>query len=501
MSSLSDVLAPLEARLATLSDLDDTLSLLDWDQQTHLPPPAAAARAEQVATLSRILHEHAVAPELGRLLERLDGALDPETDEGALVRVARRDYEQATRLPAALVERTARATSLAEPAWVEARSAGDWDLFAPHLERILELRREAAELYGYDEHPLDALIDLHEPGMTRARLEATFAELQLTLVPLVQAVAAQADDGRDACLHGRFDEAVQEAFGREVAGRLGYDWSRGRQDRSVHPFCTGLGPNDVRITTRFDPAYLPSALFSTLHEAGHGIYEQGVSPDYARSPLGDGASTGVHESQSRLWENLVGRSRSFWRAFYPELQDAFPASLGGVDLETFYRAINRVAPTTIRVEADELTYNLHILLRFELESRLFGGSLAVADVPAAWTDLMETYLGVTPPDDREGALQDVHWSSGAFGYFPTYTIGNVLSVQLFEAARAAHPEIDDEIARGEPATLRAWLAENVYRHGRKYDPDTLVQRATGRPMETGPYLRYLEAKYGELYEL
>ncbi len=501
MSPPVDLLASLEARLATVSDLGHTLSLLEWDQQTHLPPAAAAVRAEQVATLSRILHEHSVAPELGELLGRLEGELDPETDEGALVRVARRDFDRATRLPAALVERTARATSLAEPAWIAARQASDWALFAPHLETVLALRREAAELYGYDEHPLDALIDLHEPGMTKARLEGTFAELQAALVPLVRAVAAAADDDRDACLHGRFDEAAQEAFGREVAGRLGYDWNRGRQDRAVHPFCTGLGPDDVRITTRFDATYLPSALFSTLHEAGHGIYEQSVSPAYARSPLGDGASTGVHESQSRLWENLVGRSRPFWQAFFPELRAAFPASLGGVDLETFYRAINRAAPSTIRVEADELTYNLHILLRFELETRLFEGSLSVAELPAAWTERMEAYLGVTPPDDREGALQDIHWSSGAFGYFPTYTIGNVLSVQLFEAARAEHPEIDEEIGRGEPATLRAWLTEHVYRHGRKYDPDDLVTRATGRPMETGPYLAYLETKYGELYEL
>jgi carboxypeptidase Taq len=384
---------------------------------------------------------------------------------------------------------------------VEAREASDWTLFAPHLEQILELRREAAELYGYETHPLDALIDLHEPGMTKARLETMFAELQAALVPWVRAVAAQAGDGRDDCLHGRFAEAAQEAFGREVAGRLGYDWERGRQDRAVHPFCTGLGPNDVRITTRFDAGFLPSALFSTLHEAGHGMYEQGISPAYARGSLGDGASTGIHESQSRLWENLVGRSRPFWQAFYPELQAAFPGPLGGVDLESFYRAINRAAPSTIRVEADELTYNLHILLRFELESSLFEGTVEVAEVPAAWNEKMETYLGITPPDDREGALQDIHWSSGGFGYFPTYTLGNVLSVQLFEAARAAHPEIDEEIAKGEPATLRRWLTENIYRHGRKYDPDDLVQRATGRPMDTAPYLEYLETKYGELYEL
>ncbi len=493
-----EALETLKDRLATIEDLHAALSILEWDQQTQMPEAASALRAEQVATLSRIAHEHSVDPEIGELLEGLEGEVDPETVDGALVRISRRDYDRSVCLPASLVEETARATSLAEPAWVEARAASDWSKFEPHLERIVELRRRAAEAYGYDEHPLDPLIDLHEPGMTRARLQRVFGPVAERQGAMVRAVVAAGDD-RDAPLHGPFDEAAQEAFGRKIIGSFGYDWRRGRQDRAVHPFCTSFGIDDVRLTTRFEPEYLPTALFGTLHEAGHGLYEQGIDPELARTPLADGVSMGVHESQSRLWENLVGRSRAFWRAFYPVLRAAFPERLGGVDLETFYRAINRSAPSPIRVEADELTYNLHIFLRFELEAALIDGSLSVADVPEAWTVKMEELLGITPKDDAEGALQDIHWSGGAFGYFPTYAVGNVLSVQLYRAAEAAHPEIVEEMERGEFGTLYGWLRANVYRHGRRYDPDELIARATGRTLDPEPYLNYLESKYGELY--
>ena len=494
----SEDLQELRRLLGVVVDLHTTLSVLEWDQQTQMPEAGAAGRVEQVATLSRIAHEHAVAPAIGALLDRLDGTLDPETVDGALVRIARRDYDRALCLPTSLVEETARATSLAEPAWVEARETADWSRFAPHLERIVALRRQAAEAYGYTEHPLDPLIDLHEPGMTRARLEELFAPMAERLIPLVRAAAAEADD-RDALLHAPFDEAAQEAFGRAVVGRFGYDWTRGRQDRAVHPFCTSFGIDDVRLTTRFEADFLPTALFGTLHEAGHGMYEQGIDPALARTPLADGVSMGVHESQSRLWENLVGRSRAFWQGAYPELQKHFPERLAGVDLETFYRAINRSAPSPIRVEADELTYNLHIFLRFRLEAALLDGSLAVADVPAAWNAEMKELLGVVPANDAEGALQDIHWSGGAFGYFPSYAVGNILSVQLYRAAEAAHPEIEQEMARGEMGTLYGWLKKNVYRFGRRFDPDTLITRATGRGLDPEPYLEYLETKFGALY--
>lgn len=495
-----EALDELRHRLSTITDLHFVLSVLGWDQQTQMPEAAADQRAEQVATLSRIAHEHGSSDEIGTLLDSLDGQLDPESVDGAMVRIARRDFERAACLPSSLVEETARVTSLAEPAWVEARERADWSLFAPHLERIVELRRRAAEAYGFEEHPLDPLIDLHEPGMTRRRLSEIFGVMAERLVPMVKAVS-EVDDDRDAVLRGTFDEAAQETFAREVVGRFGYDWTRGRLDRAVHPFCTSFGVDDVRITTRFEPEYLPTALFGILHEAGHGLYEQGIARELARLPLADGASLGVHESQSRLWENLVGRSWRFWKAFYPRLRTLFPGQLNAVDLETFFRAINRSAPTPIRVESDELTYNLHIFLRFEIEAAVIDGSLPVDRIPEAWNAKMEELLGVVPRDDAEGALQDIHWSGGSFGYFPTYAVGNVLSVQLYEAAVAAHPEIEEEMEEGEFGTLLGWLSESIYRYGRRLDPDDLITRATGRPLDPEPYLAYLETKYGELYEL
>ncbi len=321
-------------------------------------------------------------------------------------------------------------------------------------------------------------------------------------MPLIRTVVAKGNEkDRAAPLKGAFGETGQEEFGRAVISAFGYDWERGRQDRSVHPFCINFGPGDVRITTRFDGGWLAPALFGTMHEAGHALYEQGVDPDYARTPLGSGTSMGVHESQSKLWENLIGRSRSFWSHYYPKLREVFPEVLGSVDSEEFYRAINVLEPSEIRVEADEVTYNLHILLRFELEVALIEGSLSVADLPAAWDAKMEEYLSVVPKNDSAGVLQDIHWADGLFGYFPTYAIGNVLSVQFFDAALKAHPEIPEEIRCGRFTTLLGWLRENVHRHGSHYYPHELVERATGHPLDTAPYLRYLEDKFGELYVL
>jgi len=491
----------LNDRLATISDVRSANSLLFWDRQTHMPKGGIASRAEQMATLSRLAHEMLVDGETGRLLDA-SGDLDPCSEEGALVRRARREYERATKLPAELVAQITRATALAEPAWARARGESDWSVFAPHLEEILPLKKRAAEALGYEDHPYDALLDGYEPGAKKAWLEAMFGELKAGILPLLREVTEKGnDENRTAPLYGAFDEAKQERFGVEVVTRFGYDWERGRQDRTVHPFCISFGPGDVRITTRFDPGWLAPALFGTFHEAGHALYQQGVNPAYARTPLDGGASMGVHESQSRLWENLVGRSRAFWSYFYPRLRDTFPEALRGVDLETFYHAINVLAPSKIRVEADEATYNLHILLRFELEVALFEDELFVADLPAAWNAKMKEYVGVTPKNDAEGVLQDIHWADGLFGYFPTYTIGNVLSVQFFDEAVKAHPEIPAQIQQGEFAVLLGWLRENIHRHGSRYDPDQLVQKATGRPLDTAPYLSYLRNKFGELYEL
>ncbi|HEY6752786.1 MAG TPA: carboxypeptidase M32 [Rubrobacteraceae bacterium] len=491
----------LKNRLATMSDLRSTRSLLFWDQQTYMPGGGVAGRAEQVATLSRLAHEMLTDDETKSLLDA-SGEPDPSSEEGALLRRALRDYERATKLPAELVAETSRATALAETAWVRAREEADWPLFAPHLEKILALKREAAEALGYEDHPYDTLLDAYEPGAEKARLEVMFKELKEGVLPLIRAVVAKGD-GKDraAPLKGAFGEAGQEEFGRAVISAFGYDWERGRQDRSVHPFCINFGPGDVRITTRFDGGWLAPALFGTMHEAGHALYEQGVDPSYARTPLGGGTSMGVHESQSRLWENLVGRSRAFWSHYYPKLREVFPEVLGGIDAREFYGAINALEPSEIRVEADEVTYNLHILLRFELEVALIEGSLSVADLPAAWNSKMEEYLRVIPKDDSAGVLQDIHWADGLFGYFPTYVIGSVLSVQFFGAALKAHPEIPEETRSGRFSTLLGWLRENVHRHGSRYYPDELVERSTGRPLDTAPYLRYLEDKFGELYDL
>ena len=486
--------------LSTAADLDSAASVLHWDQQTYMPPGGVAARAEALATLSRLSHGITASDETARLL---DAARDPVpgSDAEAVVRVARREHERATKLPSLLVAETSRATTLAEPAWRRARADGDFGSLVAHLQKILDLQRATAEHLGYDDHPYDTLLDRYEPGATKARLEPMFEDLKRGTADMVRAVSAAAGD-RAAPLRGAFDGGRQEAFGKSIASAFGYDWGRGRQDRAPHPFCINFGgPGDVRITTRFDPGRLSPALFATLHEAGHALYEQGVDPAYNRTPLAGGVSLGIHESQSRLWENVVGRSRPFWSHFYPRLQDAFPEAFGGTSAEDFYRAINAASPSEIRVEADELTYNLHVVLRFELEVALVEGSLAVPDLSEAWNAKMEEHLGITPKDDARGVLQDDHWAIGFFGYFPTYTLGNVLSVQLFEAALKGHPEIPTEMERGEFGTLLAWLRENVHRHGKKHDPEALIKHATGRPPETAPYLRYLEEKFGELYEL
>jgi carboxypeptidase Taq len=489
----------LKERLATISDVNTARNALNWDRQTYMPEGGVAGRAEQVATLSRLVHEMLVSRETTELMAALEKP-EPGSEDFAFIRLARREYERSAKLPNRLVEELAHATALAQPAWEQARARSDWASFEHYLEKIVPLQRESAECLGYKDHPYDALLDLYEPGAKKARLQEMFDELKAELVPLIREISALSEGNCSRPLYGSFDEKKQEWFVRKVVSDFGYDWKRGRLDRVVHPFCISLGgPGDVRITTRFDSDHLSPALFGTFHEAGHAMYEQGIDPAYSRSPLSSGTSMGVHESQSRLWENLVGRSRTFWSFYYPRLREIFPEALGDTDLETFYRAINEVKPSEIRVEADELTYNLHILLRFELEISLIEEDLAVSELPAAWNAKMEEYLGVTAENETNGVLQDVHWAVGLFGYFPTYTNGNVLAAQLFEEALKAHPEIPEQMGHGEFGALRRWLWENIHRHGSRYDPGELIEMATGRPLETAPYLRYLKYKFGELY--
>ncbi len=494
----------LKTRLLEIDDLNGAAALLRWDQTTYMPPGGAASRGRQVATLSRLAHEAFTAPETGRLLERAEAEAAPspyDSDAAALVRVTRRLFEQAVRVPASLVaEFNAHAATIYQ-AWTVARPANDFAAVRPLLEKTLELSRRQADCFPGYESVADPLIDFFDYGMKAASVRALFTELRAGLVPIVRAITSRplADD---ACLKQLASADQQLAFGLEVVRAYGFDFERGRQDLTHHPFMTKFSLGDFRITTRVREDDLTDALFSTLHECGHALYEQGIRTELEGTPLANGTSSGVHESQSRLWENLVGRSRRFWEHFYPRMQAAFPKQLGTVPLDTFYRAINRVERSLIRVDADEVTYNLHVMLRFDLELDLLEGRLAVKDLARVWRERFEADFGIPVPDDRRGVLQDVHWYSGPIGgVFQGYTLGNVMSAQFFDAAVAATPSLPDEIAAGRFGSLHAWLRDNVYQHGAKFTAAEILERATGRGMSIQPYLDYLWRKYQPLYGL
>ncbi|NJN17332.1 MAG: carboxypeptidase M32 [Oscillochloris sp.] len=498
---MSDPAMQLRERLATVSDLGAAAALLSWDQQTYMPPGGAGARAEQLATLSRMSHEVFTADATGALIEAASDAvsgLPTDSDDAALLRVARRDFERLRKLPSAFVADFTRTRAQARQDWIEARKQADFGRFLPVLTKIIALTRQQAEYLGYSEHPYDALLDAYEPELRTAEVRTLFAELRDGLRPLIAAAQANAGAVNDEPLHRGYDEQVQLQVSEQIIAELGYDFNRGRQDLAPHPFCINFAPTDVRITTRVTRNELNMCLFGSLHEMGHALYEQGVPVQFARTPLARGASLGIHESQSRMWENLVGRSRPFWRRFLPTLQARFP-QLNDVDSEGFYRAVNRAQPSLIRVEADELTYNAHIMVRFELELALLEGALDPVDLPAAWNAKMQAYLGLTPPDDAVGVLQDIHWSGGMIGYFPTYTLGNVISAQLYGAAQQQQAGLSDELAGGEYGGLLHWLRANLHAHGRKFTPRELLQRITGGDLDAKPYLAYLGAKFGELY--
>jgi carboxypeptidase Taq len=494
----------LKSRLLEIDDLNGAASLLRWDQTTYMPPGGAPARGRQLATLSRLAHEEFTAAETGRLLERAEAeaaAAAYDSDEAALVRVTRRLYEQAIRVPATLVAEFNEHSAKSYQAWTVARPGNDFASVRPMLEKTLELSRRQANCFPGYESIADPLIDLFDYGMKASSVRALFSELRARLVPIVRAITSRplADD---ACVRQRAAEDRQLAFGLDVIRAYGYDFERGRQDLTHHPFMTKFSLGDVRITTRVREDDFSDSLFSTLHECGHALYEQGIRMELEGTPLAGGTSSGVHESQSRLWENLVGRSRGFWEHFYPKLQATLPEQLKGVPLETFYRAINRVERSLIRVDADEVTYNLHVMLRFDLELDLLEGRLAVKDLARTWRERFEADFGLTVPDDRLGVLQDVHWYAGPIGgVFQGYTLGNVMSAQFFDAAVKAKPAIPTEIAKGEFGSLRGWLREHVYQHGAKFTAAETIERATGSPMSIEPYLAYLWRKYQPLYGL
>jgi carboxypeptidase Taq len=499
---MKDKLSELRALLLEINDLESAGAVLLWDQTTYMPPGGAKARGRQLGTLSRLAHEKFTHPIIGRMLAELrsyEESLPYESDEAALIRVTRRDYERAVKVPPSFTAKLSNHGAETYQLWTTARPANDFKSMLPNLEKTLEYSRELANYFpGYD-HIADPLIDFADYGMKAATVRKVFQELREELVPIVRSLVerSSADDG---CLKQHFPKKQQLAFGNEVIKRFGYDFERGRQDETPHPFTTKLALGDVRITTRVNESNLGYALFSTMHEAGHAVYEQGIRPELEGTPLAHGASMGVHESQSRLWENIVGRGRRFWEFFYPKLQAVFPLQLDDVPLEEFYRAINKVERSLIRTHADEVTYNLHVMIRFDLELQLLEGKLAVRDLPEAWQARYQSDLGIAAPDDRDGVLQDAHWYDGVIGgAFQGYTLGNILSTQFYEAATKAYPSITKEIPNGEFTTLHDWLQNVLYQHGRKFAPMQIIERATGSSLTVKPYLNYIREKYSDLY--
>jgi len=490
----------LTTRVREAAVLGSCAGLLGWDERTFLPPAGAEHRAAQLSLLARLVHEQSTAPRIGELLGQVEaGPLDGE--QTCVVREVRRGYDRAVKVPARLVEELAKVTTLAQQAWVAARQKKDWPAFRPWLEKIVALKREEADAVGYRESPYDALLDEYEPGATAREITEVFRKLREQLTPLIEAIAGSTRRPRKDILTRDYPVEKQKDLGTTVARAIGFDFDAGRLDTTTHPFCSGIGPGDCRITTRYNSRFLNESFFGILHEAGHGLYEQGLNPAFYGLAPGTYCSLGLHESQSRFWENQVGRSRPFWDWCFPLAQERFPAALGDVAPDDFYFAINEVTPSFIRVEADEATYNLHIILRFELEQALMTGDLPVADVPAAWNEKVEKSLGLTVADDALGCLQDIHWSGGGIGYFPTYTLGNLYSAQLMEAIRRDVGDVDGRLGRGEFTDVLAWLRDKVHHAGRRESAGALCERVTGRPLSPEPLLGYLRAKYTPLYAL
>jgi carboxypeptidase Taq len=477
---------------------------LGWDERTMMPVQAAEFRADQLTLLAGLIHQRRTDKRLGEWLGELIEsplAADRHSDAGTTLRQLKRDYDKRVKLPQSLVEELTHTASLGQHVWQTARAENDFSTLAPVLDKTFELKRQQAEALGYEQSPYDPLLDDFEPDELTSNISTVLADLRAALVPLVAQIAASPRRPDVGIVSRRYPVEVQDRFSREVAAAIGFDFGRGRLDVTAHPFCTGLGPHDCRITTRFEEQYFNSAFFGTLHEAGHGIYDQGLRTDMYGLPPAEAVSLGIHESQSRLWENLVGRSRAFWKHFFPAAQRAFPAALGDESLDRFYFAINDVRPSLVRVEADEATYNLHILIRFEIEQLLLGGDLPVADLPAVWNEKYAQYLGIEPPNDSDGVLQDIHWSAGLVGYFPTYSLGNLYASQFFAQAEADLGPLDARFERGEFTELRDWLGTKIHAHGQRYSAAELVRNATGKPLSHAPLIAHLRSKLGPLYGL
>jgi len=500
---MQEKLRKLAELISEIVDIQHSIALLGWDQQVYMPSGGAEERGYMMGTLGKIAHEKFTSDEMGKLLGELNKYLpdlDPDSENYRIISVTSKDYEKTTRVPSSFITDQAQVVSLAQQAWMEARAKSDFSIFLPHLEKVVDLSRRYVSFFPQGDHPYDTLLDTFEPGMKTAEVRAIFDEIRPQQVELIKAISQQPQVD-DAFMHLSYDEKSMWDFSVEVASAFGYDWNRGRQDPTTHPFCQSIGPDDVRITSRWVPELPFALLFGTMHETGHALYEQGVGHTWNRSALEGGASLGIHESQSRMWENLVGRSRAFWTYFYPRLQSRFSTQLGNVSLDQFYRAINKVHPSYIRVEADEATYNLHIMLRLEIELGMVENSLSIKDLPEIWNQKMKDYLGVVPPNDAKGVLQDIHWSGGMLGYFSTYALGNLISAQLWEKFNSVNPDLNDQLQQGDFSSLLSWLRVKIHQYGRKYEPQELVQRVTKSKIDPNPYLRYLKSKYGNIYNL
>lgn len=498
---MSEKLNQLKEILGEVSDLHHAESVLSWDQNVSMPPGGSEARGQQLGTLGKIAHEKSTSDEVGKLLEDLKREYtDPQTDDGALIRVSSREFDKATRVPSKFVAKQAIVTTQAFEAWVEAKGKSDFSIFRPHLEQVVDLVHEYISFFPPANHPYDTLLDDFEPGMKTAEVQTIFDNLRPKQVELIKAIKS-AKQVKDDFLHKKYNEKKVWDFGETIITQFGYDWSRGRQDKAPHPFQTTFSVNDTRITNRYEVGNPLSTLFSAMHEAGHAMYEQGSNPAYERTPLAGGTSLAVHESQSRMWENLVGRSLPFWEHFFPALKKTFPSQLDGVSAKSFYKAVNKVESSLIRVNADEATYNLHVMLRLELEIGMVEGKFAVKDLPEIWNAKMNDYLGIVPPNDAQGVLQDVHWSSGLMGYFSTYALGNLVSAQLWEKINHDIKDLDEQIRKGKFDSLLGWLREKIHIYGRKYDPQDLVQKITGSKIDSAAYVRYLTKKYSDIYGL
>lgn len=488
-----------EAQL--LSDID---AVLGWDEQVNMPRAGSEYRSEMLAYVAGQVHQKFTTKEIGDMIAELEGSdltKDEFSVEAVNIREIRRDYDKMAKLPQKLVEEISRATSKAVNAWVAARKDNDFPKFQPHLDSVLKLMKEKADCLGYEKESYDALLDEYEAGSNVEFVRNTFDGFKDRLVKLVAGIADSPKKPNMAIIEQYYPVEHQKLFGQEVAIAIGFDFESGRLDVSAHPFTTGFGPGDTRITTRYNPKHLGQALFGTLHEAGHGIYDQNLPAEYHGTPMGDSVSLGIHESQSRMWENQVGRGKPFWTHFFPRARQVFPDALGNVKFDDFFFAVNDVRPSLIRVEADEVTYNLHILIRFEMEHAMIKGDLKPADVPGAWNEKYKSYLGIEPPTDSDGCMQDVHWGHGLFGYFPTYTLGNLYSAQFYAKAVEENPDLEKQIELGNFAPLKSWLVEKIHSQGRRYRANKLCEVITGKGLDASYLMDYLEGKYGELYGL